>query len=257
MSQGKDMPRSRRRFYNSSTAGRPRYEAANIDGSHLAGVISDLALLEAAQDRQDQEIKGFRSYVGEVFAKFDAKLDAIDHQIVQQSRTNWPVIIGLCFGGFSIAVTLTSGAYFLTSQQMQVLVQPLHIKTESLTGAVDNFASRMEVVQSRLAASEGAIQASVDKDARSEEDRDELHKSVERNIEAISSLNSQIRGVSEKLLEVETQFDAAAQIENVRWDNAQRTLAMLWERLWPGSRYPDRSAFHPNISGRHVARPGN
>lgn len=210
----------------------------------------DIALLQAAQDQQDDEVRDLRSFAATNFSLITAKIEALATQIAGKDKTNWPLLITLCFGGFSVLVTLTSFAYFLTSQQMQVLAQPLQIKAETLAASVDGFGARLGGLTDRVTMTEGGVRTSADKDAASEADRANLHAGMERNRTTVDALRDHMTILGEKTAEIETQFDAAAQIENARWEAAQRTLAMIWERSFPGTRYPDRPAFFPNISGR-------
>jgi hypothetical protein len=247
MTRDGGMTRRRRRNGNGNGHG---YAAGNVFSTVNTQLERDIALLQAAQDQQDDEVRDLRAFAATNFSTITAKIEALGSQLTASGKTNWPVIIGLCFGGFSVAVTLTSGAYFLTSQQMQVLAQPLQIKAETLDAAVEGFGQRMGGMVERIGSLEGLTRTSADKDARSEADRGDLHLAVERNRSLLETLRDRLTVVQEKTAEIETQFDAAAQIENARWEAAQRTLAMIWEKVWPGSRYPDRPAFFPNISGR-------
>lgn len=51
-----------------------------------------------------------------------------------------------------------------------------------------------------------------------------------------------------QLNEIETQFHARDQFDNVKLAHDQRTFALLWEATFLGSRYPVEAIYYPTIA---------
>lgn len=51
-----------------------------------------------------------------------------------------------------------------------------------------------------------------------------------------------------RLVEVETQFRAADQIRNIQWAHTLRFDTLLWEKTFPGSRFPSDVAYYPQVA---------
>lgn len=59
---------------------------------------------------------------------------------------------------------------------------------------------------------------------------------------------SKLNVMEVKLNEVETQFHARDQFDNVKLAQDQRMFTLLWEKTFTGSRYPTDAVFYPTIA---------
>ncbi len=115
---------------------------------------------------------------------------------------------------------------------------------------MDSLAATQHEMSSILARLQSDLSSNNARDGQSEFDRARLN-------DGVASLRKELgEGKAERkenearfraaLTEIETQFRAVAQMDNLRTVENRRALALLWEKVF-GSRYPDRD-FFPDMS---------
>ncbi len=127
------------------------------------------------------------------------------------SRVNWNTL----FAGGGVLLTIIGSIGWLA---MQAVILPMKVQLDSMAGQLSQY------------------QSGHDKSMMCERELTELKI---KSATAASDL---------KFVEIETQFRAADQARNVQFATQQRTDAVLWEKTFPGSRYPSDALYYPNIS---------
>lgn len=119
-------------------------------------------------------------------------------------------ILGLC-------LTIISGGWVIIQQSIDKETLPLKGQIETLTSIISDL-------------------------KRVQEDRGVRISNLESLVKADQeSFNT-------KLKEVETQFKASDQARNIQFANDLRFRTILWEKVFPGSRYPSDIQYYPEIS---------
>lgn len=83
---------------------------------------------------------------------------------------------------------------------------------------------------------------------------DDLKKLVSRIDERETALTNRASIIETSLQEIETQFCGADNMRNLMHATDLRVFSMLWEKTFPGSRYPTDNAFYPTVCNRSPPR---
>ena len=86
------------------------------------------------------------------------------------------------------------------------------------------------------------------RDTVSETDRKHLNERADKADERMAGIDSQIRVFDASLKEVETQFRSSDQARNIQFANQLRWDSILFEKCFPGSRFPSQIQYYPGIS---------
>jgi hypothetical protein len=169
-----------------------------------------------------QEIKGF-----------SAKLE-------EKSKANWPAI-GLAVSLFAISVP---GLGFVLTTYTAEAVAPV-ARDVSLIGEIQK--RRGETI----AQLQSATQASLAADVNSRTDRVQLNDRVKWLETQLAAENADRRAgfaqLQTRLGEVETQFHAVSNLENLRAAQQQQINALVWDKSHPGEHYPAQTFFPTTI----------
>jgi hypothetical protein len=203
--------------------------------------------IERATTQNTTEIALLKQVLNNLQGSVSSLTSTVDNYIKadqQSKRPNYAqwiavasLLMGLCAGGWLI-LTLKINA------ETTPLVQRV-ITLEALTDAVHKdfgiFRERMVNIMSQN-------QNSVD-------DRAQLNKHLDQLSERVNNLGVDLttetttRHAHE--IEIETQFDASSQLQNVQFAEQQRLNNVMWnqhtDKLGP---YPNNPYFFPNISNR-------
>jgi len=182
-----------------------------------------------ASQNPDQVSTTWKSHVDDKLANLSAQSEAqaqtlsaistkLDDWMKTQGKTNWPLILtaigalgGVVWGIFYAL----SGSQEIARLQSQIVL--------------------MERVQPVLLSAEN-----------SKTDRDALNHRVDSNSDLIGALTGKVdsseAALKERLREVETQFDKAGVIMNMKSAETQRMLGLLWKKVY-GEDIPDIEYF--------------
>lgn len=139
------------------------------------------------------------------------EIKALGAQIAQRDRTNWPVLLV----GAGLIITLAGGAFFVVKQEVNTKFSPLEASARV-----------------------------------SEMDRDKLNAQASKNSGEIARLEREITvtqsTLKDQLVEVESQFRAVGQMQNMRHATNQQLFGLIWRKVY-GEELP-MSSFYPDMS---------
>ncbi len=127
------------------------------------------------------------------------------------SRVNWNTL----FAGGGVMLTIIGGSGWLA---MQAIVLPMKAQLDGMASQLNQYQSGHEHTMT-----------------------------CEREVTDLK-IRAATAAADLKFVEIETQFRAADQSRNVQFASQQRMDSMLWEKTFPGSRYPSDALYYPNIS---------
>jgi hypothetical protein len=190
------------------------------DGNgHPGGYTARLAGLEFGYGVLKQDVgelknqlaAGFNSLSSDIRQnreRYDLRMEAISTSLAERGKTNWPVIIGCGIGMFGMISTLVSVGYYVTSQQTQLLATPLAIRAEVFGASMAALQNRVEGLAGIGREVDRQLQLNDSRDSRSEQDRADMNKRLDRLSESLGKLSGDVIANTSALTEVETQFRA-------------------------------------------------
>lgn len=138
----------------------------------------------------------------------NAKLDSVLSRMSNQGKPNWAVIFGAC----GIFVPIITALWIVIKLQTDATIAPLVAKSSS-----------------------------------SETDRAYLNQKTDTNGSRIAELNAKQAAHEAALTEIESQFRALENYQNLMRADQIRTNALLWKKAF-GDEYPSGAAFYPSIA---------
>lgn len=160
----------------------------------------------------------------------------------------------LWLAGFSAIAILIGAAYKISDLQTQVTMAPVvttATANASLVGINRDNIQAMSDITGKLRAD---LDSNSARDEVSEKDRQKLNQHAEKADDRLSKSETDNQVLHTKLVEVETQMDAAAQFAGTQFAEQQRknadfqnSLAALGAKMPP---YPYGPWYMPNISNR-------
>jgi uncharacterized coiled-coil protein SlyX len=200
--------------------------------------------LEAAVAKQGEEIiilqqqtTGIRQDV----ATLSAHVERLLTRFEESRKTNWPL--------FGVAATFVP---VFTGLLIFVIQAYISSATAPLNTSLTALSVRMQSAESDIKDISKKADASTSKDEQSSTDRAKLNFQIHELEVATSENRSMIRSYEaatrEKLAEIETQFRAAGNVENLRRADELRWTALLYEKAF-GQRFPGITVFYPSLDG--------
>jgi hypothetical protein len=206
--------------------------------------------LERAFSEQEREfqstrddvntLKNTQSVIQRDIAGLATSIQAVGTKLDEKSRTNWPALaLGVAMFGIAIpglGFVMTS----YTANALAPIVSGTTINAENLR----HLAETVHTLESAAAASAAA-------DVTSRGDRAQLNDRLRIMESTLASeigdrrANSAATKVS--LAEIESQFHALSNVENLRAAQQERLNSMMWEKSHPGERYPNGTFFPTSI----------
>jgi hypothetical protein len=194
---------------------RSEFQRTRDDVLALNGEISNLKTLVQGN------IGDLRAAISGVITKFDEK-----------SKTNWPAI--------ALAVSMVPAVWLFVTTYTQNALSPTVAATSLNAEALKRQNEAITILQQSSAGSTSS-------DIASRADRQQLNDRL-RLIEA--ELGKEIgdrRAISAEfrvsLAEIESQFHALSNLENLRAAQQEQLNALMWEKSHPGERYPNGTFF--------------
>jgi septal ring factor EnvC (AmiA/AmiB activator) len=218
----------------------------------FAGTDNFLSRLERSFDLQEKEfqktrddvnaLKTAQSVIQRDLGTLTSAIQSFSTKLDEQSRTNWPAI--------ALAVTMfiavVPGMGFLMANYTSTAMAPLANASTLHTETIRRMGDQLSSLDAASASSQMA-------DANSRTDRAQLNERL-RLLEA--QLNSEIAErratgatVKAALAEIEGQFHAVSNLENLRAAQQERLNSMLYEAANPGKRYPNGTFFPTSLFG--------
>jgi hypothetical protein len=172
-------------------------------------------------------------------ARLEAELRPVHVKLNEVGRPNWALLASL----ISISFVLIAGIWLVIGLKIDSSLLPVSVAVENIKVADATVA---ETVRNTAIAAGESGQA----DILSKDDRAQLNGRVQILEQSEATGNADRRASEAKttaqLIEIETQFKAASVVINIEKDETQRVLAMLWEKVFPGTSFP-RSNYRPNL----------
>jgi septal ring factor EnvC (AmiA/AmiB activator) len=190
-------------------------------------------------------------------------------------KTNWP-LLALLAGLLPIFI---GGGAFMLSSYTSSAVAPVHTEIVSVTTSLRALADQVKEIAaiqndrtgklSNLAVEattnqniitrmvdrqrviEDAVQKSAAADENSRTDRKQLNERMSK-IEDLLRTEITERRTNQaetrvQLAEIEQQFHSVSNLDNLRAAQQERLNAMMWEKAFPGTRYPNGTFFPTSI----------
>lgn len=201
------------------------------------------------------------------------KLDSLAEKMEANRKPNFALIALLC----TIVLAIIPGIWFVINNSVANSIAPVTSRLAQVeVGNTERDARLLEVTRSNNEQSRDIsnllrdatagnselhrdtdsinkisehVAASTAADSASVTDRAQLNERVramETTMAATTANRSgQVAEINARLLEIEQQFHASSNIENMRWSQQNRENSMTFEKLHPGEHYPT-SAFFPS-----------
>ncbi len=224
----------------------------------------EVAILKGGFQVVQRDLVSLTSSIEKLVARFE-----------DSRKVNWPMIALLV----GLVPLLIAGLTFFTSSYTNSAIAPLTSQIAQLQSNENVLIAQVKDIAtiqasrgrdiSALAATsttnsgllervihderdnDAKIMASNAADANSKVDREQLNNRMQK-LESIVSIEmadrkEQAAGVRVQLSEVEEQFHSVSNLENLRAAQQQRFNTQLWEKAYPGERYPDITFFPTSI----------
>ena len=208
----------------------------------VANTALDVRELETHVRLQDQQITNIQSDIGEIKQSLGVLLAKANEQGKFSLQSLGP--LG-ALGGIVIAFL----SMFISNQ-----VSPIANQMTSLKETAATIRESLTNINAEIANAKGAIQVSVEKDAKSESDRLGLHDDVAA-LRATAGTNSGIlqsmrAWMERSLTEIETQICSVEQTRNGQYTVAIGLMKPLWEKQGMGT-FPTVTDVLPSICNRN------
>lgn len=162
-------------------------------------------------DEHEREIDELKQSFASFQKEVRMEMRSLGDKIAQREKTNWPVLLV----GAGLIITLAGGAFFVVKQEVNTKFSPLEASARV-----------------------------------SEMDRDKLNAQAGRNSSEIARLEREITvtqsTLKDQLVEVESQFRAVGQMQNMRHATNQQLFGLIWRKVY-GEELP-LSSFYPDMS---------
>jgi septal ring factor EnvC (AmiA/AmiB activator) len=228
------------------------YSNGNGNGNGAAAADGFLGRLERSFDLQEKEfqktrddvntLKTAQSVIQRDLGTLTSAIQSLSTKLDEQSRTNWPAI--------ALAVTMfiavVPGMGFLMTNYTTSALAPLTNASNINSTTIAHMADQLRTLEAASAGSQMA-------DVNSRADRQQLNERMHTLETAVSGEVAERRAgaatVKAALAEIEGQFHAVSNIENLRAAQQERLNSMLYEAANPGKRYPNGTFFPTSLFG--------
>jgi septal ring factor EnvC (AmiA/AmiB activator) len=226
------------------------YADGNGNGNGAADGF--LGRLERSFDLQEKEfqktrddvntLKTAQSVIQRDLGTLTSAIQSLSTKLDEQSRTNWPAI--------ALAVTMfiavVPGMGFLMANYTTSALAPLTNASNINTETIRRMGDELRTLDAASAGSQMA-------DVNSRTDRQQLNERMRTSETALNAEVAERRSgmatVKAALAEIEGQFHAVSNIENLRAAQQERLNSMLYEAANPGKRYPNGTFFPTSLFG--------
>lgn len=220
--------------------------------SNSNGYGATVSRIEQSLVEQERAFQLTRDKVNSLDAKLDVttrdvgnlsvSIDKLISRFESTQKTNWP-LLGAIFG---FIPAILGASVYVVNGQITNSVAPLGTRVAAIEVIDQTYSEAIR----RLTA---AVDLSTQADVNSKTNR----AAMEENIRKLQEQVAQISGdqkefaarTNTQLAEAETQFDSSRQIDDVHLAHQMRMNSLLWEKAFPGSRYPDQ-VYYPQSTYR-------
>jgi hypothetical protein len=179
-------------------------------------------------------------------ARLEAELRPVHTKLNEIGRPNWALLASL----ISIAFVMIAGIWLVIGLKIDSSLLPVSVAVENIKVANATVA---ETVRNTAVASSASTQA----DILSRDDRSQANGRLQTVEQLVSSGNADRRAADARtaaqLIEVETQFKSASVVINIHKDETQQLLAVLWQKVFPGTTLPPAD-YRPNLYRENQAQ---
>jgi septal ring factor EnvC (AmiA/AmiB activator) len=218
----------------------------------FTGTDNFLTRLERSFDLQEKEfqktrddvnaLKTAQSVIQRDLGTLTSAIQSFSTKLDEQSRTNWPAI--------ALAVTMfiavVPGMGFVMTSYTSNAIAPLSNATTAASESMRHISDQLRTLDAASAGSQMA-------DVNSRTDRQQLNDRLRLLEATVSSEIAERRAtgatVKAALAEIEGQFHAVSNLENLRAAQQERLNSMLYEAANPGKRYPNGTFFPTSLFG--------
>lgn len=220
-------------------------------------------------------LKGATAVIQRDMASLASAIDKLVTRFEDSKKTNWPVIAA----AFGLVPALLAGFLFVISSQIAGATGPISADIAQIRAEIGSHQTAIQQASSREVTDANGLQnvtqtqatlstqvaslvadlkeiqnrsiSSVQADVSSQTDRKQLNDRV-RALEAAVAANqadtkSALANIDSSLVEVEQQFHAVSNIDNLREIWHQRILSLVWDKLHPGEPFPQQTFFPTSI----------
>ena len=163
--------------------------------------------------------------------RLESELRPVHIRLNEVGRANWALLASLIL----ISFVMIAGVWLLIGLKIDSSLLPVSVAVENITVADATVA---ETVRNTAVASSAPTQA----DILSRDDRSQVNGRLQAVEGLVAAGNADRRAADARtaaqLIEIETQFKSASVVINTQKDETQRLLAVLWEKVFPGSTLP-------------------
>lgn len=196
-------------------------------------------------ERQSQD---FRSDMKALGVAFSSKIDGLTSRMGEVGRPNWALILTAIFGSLALLFTLVGGGYVIVKLQTENTVAPVisDARLASNQNAVQDAA--IKLIGGDVSKLRADLDTNSGRDERSEQDRSKLNQRTDKLEDTTAKAEAQRQVLGARLTEVETQFRGIDNINNLRAAENLRWFSVIYEKAFPGSRFPSQVQFYPKMT---------
>ncbi len=182
------------------------------------------------------EFTNFKSTVQSGMADLRTGISSLGTKLDEKSKTNWPAV--------ALAISMVPAIWLFVTTYTQNAISPTAAGTAINGEALKRQNEALLVLQQSAATNSASGIASL-------ADRTQLNERVRLLESEVGKEAADRRAMAAetrvKIAEIETQFHAISDIENLRSVWQHRINSLMWEKINPGQRYPSDSFFPTSI----------
>ncbi len=240
----------------------------------IDAVIASLASTVQQHDRQigdlSSQIKGVVTAIESQSRELRLEIKALATDFVQARRPNWAiwasmagVVVAMSGVGFAVLAGGLSTLWMVTTLKVDSATIGIESNIKPIADKVAVSATNFQALNTTVSEHSERLDTVIAQNSDSNRDRADLNRKTEMNQAALSDLRAAFGQESSerkaKQIEIETQFNADAQLRNVQFSDQQRKNAELQNSLHEiGAivpEYPKSPFYQPNISQDHKVEP--
>lgn len=182
------------------------------------------------------DLTNLKTFVQNDISDLKSSINALATKLEEKSKTNWPAV--------ALAISMVPALWLFVTTYTANAISPTNSATALNSEEIKRINGLQNTLQQEAAASTAA-------DVNSRSDRAQLNERIQKLETTVSNDIADRRAAAAatkvSLAEIEGQFHALSNLDNLRAAQQERLNSLLWEKSHPGERYPNGTFFPTSI----------
>jgi hypothetical protein len=221
----------------------PEFEERGAELLSLQRLEADFGRHRAEFQRTRDDVLSFGSELANLktgvqgsIADLRASVNALAAKLDEKGKTNWPAV--------ALAISIVPALWLFVTTYTQNAIAPSIASTAVNSKAIEQQGVIVAGLQQSTAGSARADEASRTDRAQLNDRIRSLEGDVAKEIADRRAIAAELKVAN---AEIETQFHAVSDLENLRTVWQSRINSLLWDKAYPGEHFPSETFFPTSI----------